>query len=171
MNTLHPGEPFPHLSADSIPHGHLELPQHIRAGCYGVILVYRAHWCGYSRNQLADFQKHLPDLEAAGGDLFALSTDSFENAKKTVQLLDLTFPVLYGMDGAKTAHALGAYHEHMRHVIQPAHFVLSLDHSIAHVLVSSGPMGFVSAEDSVRYVKDVRDHGLHVANIGRENLD
>jgi peroxiredoxin len=169
MYKLHPGELFPHLSADSIPHGHIELPGQIRTGRYGVILVYRAHWCSYSRHQLADFQNHLPDLEAAGAELFALSTDQFENAKKTVNLLNLSFPLLYGMDGAKTAHAIGAYYETMRHVMQPAHFVLDLDRTIAHVLVSSGPMGFVSAEDSVRYVKDVRDHGVHIANVGRDH--
>ena len=169
MNKLHPGEPFPHLTADSIPHGHVALPEQVRAGHFGVLVVYRAHWCGYSRHQLLDFQNHLPELEEAGGDLFALSTDSFQNAKKTVELLNLTFPVLYGMEGAKTAHILGAYHETLRNIIQPAHFVLDLDRTIAHVLVSSGPMGFVSAEDSVRYVKDVRDHGVHVANIGRDH--
>jgi peroxiredoxin len=169
MYKLHPGELFPHLSADSIPHGRIELPAAVRTGRYAVVLVYRAHWCGYSRHQLLDFQNHLPELEAAGGELFALSTDTFQNAKKTVELLSLSFPVLYGLDGAKTAHALGAYYETMRQVMQPAHFVLGLDHTLAHVLVSSGPMGFVGADDSVRYIKDVREHGVHVANIGRDH--
>jgi peroxiredoxin len=166
MHKLHPGEPFPFIAGDSIPHGRISLPERIRAGHYGVILVYRAHWCPYSRKQLADFQAHLGQLEEAGADLFALSTDPFERAKQTVELLNLTYSVMYGLDGAKTAQALGAYHEHLRDILQPAHFVLDLERNLSHVSVSSGPMGFVSAEDSVRYVRDVRMHGPHIANVG-----
>lgn len=106
---------------------------------------------------MADFQKHLGDLETAGGELFALSTDPFDKAKGTVELLGLTFPVLFGLEGAKTAALLGAFHETMRDIIQPANFVLNLDRSIAHLSIASGPIGRFAAEDAVRYVKSAKE--------------
>ncbi len=44
MQQLKNGDLFPALSAESVNHGRLTLPDDIAAGRYAVIIGYRAHW-------------------------------------------------------------------------------------------------------------------------------
>jgi len=44
MHRLNPGDAFPQLTAETVRHGTVSLPDQVRPGRYGVILVYRAHW-------------------------------------------------------------------------------------------------------------------------------
>lgn len=37
------GDRFPPLAFDTVQHGRVTLPDHF-AGCWGVVLLYRAHW-------------------------------------------------------------------------------------------------------------------------------
>ncbi len=97
---------------------------------------------------MADFQNHIEDLKALGTTVYALSTDPLDKAKSTVDKLHLTFPVLYGMDGPKTAELLGAWYEAKRNIIQPAAFILGPDRKILSVTYASGPVGRLVAKDA-----------------------
>ncbi len=44
MTQLNSGDAFPALSAESVNHGRISLPDAIPAGQYAVVLAYRAHW-------------------------------------------------------------------------------------------------------------------------------
>ena len=99
----------------------------------------------------------INDIEALGISVYALSTDSLEEAKATVEKHNVTFPVIYGMDGPKTAELLGSYYEERRNIIQPTAFLLGPDKKIMTYTLTSGPVGRLSAEDVVRLVKFYRD--------------
>lgn len=62
------------------------------------------------------------------------------------------FPVLYGMDGPRTAELLGAYYEERRNIIQPVGFILSPEKKILSVTTTSGPVGRLSARDVILLV-------------------
>ena len=84
--------------------------------------------------------------------MYALSTDSKEEAQQTVDKHQVRFPVLYGMDGPKTAELLGAYYEERRNIIQPVGFILSPENKIMSVTTTSGPVGRLSARDVILFV-------------------
>lgn len=84
--------------------------------------------------------------------MYALSTDSREEAQATVDKHQVKFPVLYGMDGPKTAEMLGSYYEEKRNIIQPTGFILTPDKTILSVTTTSGPVGRLSATDVILIV-------------------
>lgn len=84
--------------------------------------------------------------------VYALSTDPLDKATATVEKHDLQFPVLYGMDGPKTAELLGAFYEERRNIIQPINFILGPDRKIVSVTTSTGPVGRLTSEDVTRVV-------------------
>ena len=84
--------------------------------------------------------------------LYALSTDTREEAQQTVDKHQVRFPVLYGMDGPQSAELLGAYYEERRNIIQPVGFILSPEKKILSVTTASGPVGRLSARDVILLV-------------------
>jgi peroxiredoxin len=84
--------------------------------------------------------------------VYALSTDPLDKAQDTVNKLHLAFPVLYGLDGPKTAETLGAWYEERRNIIQPSAFILGPDRKILSVTHSSGPVGRLVAKDAERLI-------------------
>ena len=87
-------------------------------------------------------------MKATGAEVCALSTDSLDKAKSTVDKLHLTFPVLYGLDGPKTAETLGTWYEEKRNIIQPSAFILGPERKLLSVTYSSGPVGRLVAKDA-----------------------
>ncbi len=94
----------------------------------------------------------IGELEAADIPVYFLSTDTLEEAKATVDKHGATFPVIYGMDGPKTAELLGSYYEERRNIIQPTGFLLNPEKKIMSVTTSSGPVGRLTVEDILRVV-------------------
>ena len=105
---------------------------------------------------MADYQFHQGILEQAGVAVFALSTDPLEKASETVAKAGATFPVLYGVDGPKTAAAWGSYYEERRNILHATCFVLRPDRTIASATYSTGPVGRLVATDAVRIVNFYR---------------
>lgn len=100
---------------------------------------------------MADLEKHLGKLEELDAQVVALSSDTLEDARGTVEKLDLHFTVLYGLDAEATSRAIGCYtgaHEGEPHV-QPAAFVLGRDGTVAHAVYSSGKVGRLTADDAI----------------------
>lgn len=59
-----------------------------------VLIFYRGGWCPYCNAELAAYQKHLADFEAAGAKLAAITPELPEHAAKTAKRHKLGFPVL-----------------------------------------------------------------------------
>lgn len=96
---------------------------------------------------MADFAYVYDVIRALGAEVYALTTDSEEHVREVSERHGLKFPVLYGMDGPKTAELLDAWYEERRNIIQPADFLLLPDRTIGAMSFASGPLGrFTAAE-------------------------
>lgn len=59
-----------------------------------VVSFYRGVWCPYCNMELQALQGALPDLEALGASLVAVSPQTAVNSRKSVRQNDLSFPIL-----------------------------------------------------------------------------
>jgi peroxiredoxin len=102
---------------------------------------------------LADFQSHVDEFKKENVDILALSVDSLDKAKETVEKLHLTFPVAYGLEGPRDAEKIGAFWDEQRKIIQPANFVLDADKKVADASYSIGPIGRIVAADALSHIQ------------------
>jgi peroxiredoxin len=65
-----------------------------------VLTFYRGGWCPYCNLQLRAYQSALPEIEALGARLVAVSPEAPDNTLTTAQKNELAFPVLSDVDGA-----------------------------------------------------------------------
>lgn len=110
---------------------------------------------------MADFQQHKAEFDKLDTRIVALSSDTQEGARGTVERLGLDYPVLYGLDPDATSRTIGCYtgvHEGRRH-IQPAGFVLKPNGDIAHAVYSSGNVGRLTASDALTVLKELQKQG------------
>ncbi len=80
--TLSDPDGNPVSSADLLAHGPL------------VISFYRGVWCPYCNMELQALQETLPQFEALGAKLVAISPQNPVNSRKSVRQNNLTFPIL-----------------------------------------------------------------------------
>jgi peroxiredoxin len=59
-----------------------------------VMLFYRGQWCPHCNKQLSHFSDSLPLLTAKGAALLAITPETVENIKKTVDKTQTGFPVI-----------------------------------------------------------------------------
>ena len=59
-----------------------------------VIVFYRGGWCPYCNLELREWQRLLPQLQALGGTLVAISPQTPDNSLSTSEKNELAFPVL-----------------------------------------------------------------------------
>ncbi len=71
-----------------------------------VLVFYRGGWCPYCNLHLRGFQRLLPEFEASGAQLIAISPQLPDASLTTREKAELTFPVLSDV-GLHTARALG----------------------------------------------------------------
>ncbi|SDM93179.1 peroxiredoxin-like family protein [Sediminibacillus halophilus] len=68
-----------------------------------VLTFYRGGWCPFCNSQLKTYQKLLPDIEALGGRLIAVSPQSPDNTLSQQEKEELTFQVLSDTHGLVAA--------------------------------------------------------------------
>jgi len=71
-----------------------------------VVVFYRGGWCPFCNINLRYLQKHLAEIEAAGGTLVAVSPETPDNSLSTREKNELAFDVLSD-PGNKVARAFG----------------------------------------------------------------
>lgn len=71
-----------------------------------VISFYRGVWCPYCNMELQALQAALPDIEARGANLIAISPQTAPNSRKSQRDNKLTFPILSD-DKSRVAAAFG----------------------------------------------------------------
>ena len=157
MPVLHNGDSFPSLSLPAVGGGRLSLPADL-AGGYGVVLIYRGHWCPYCNAQLGAFGRATETLTALGTKVVALSVDNQAEASALVDRLRLPFPVGYGADAAAIAAVTGAYTSTDSRYLQSTGFVLGPDGRVEIAVYSSGAIGRLVPDDVAGYVRYVRAH-------------
>lgn len=102
---------------------------------------------------MADFQSQIDEFKKENVDILALSVDSLDKAKETVEKLRLTFPVAYGLEVPRDAEKIGAFWDDQKKIIQPANFVLDRDKKIADASYSIGPIGRMVAADALSHIQ------------------
>ena len=68
-----------------------------------VIVFYRGGWCPYCNMTLRAWQRHLPELQAMGASLVAISPQDADNSLSTQEKNELSFPVLSDSKGVAMA--------------------------------------------------------------------
>ena len=71
-----------------------------------VLTFYRGQWCPYCNLELRAYQKLLPQLQALGASLVAVSPQTPDNSLSTAEKNELNYPVLSDM-GLHVARAYG----------------------------------------------------------------
>jgi len=104
---------------------------------------------------LADYQAHLNEFEEAGAGILALSVDPLEKASGTVEELNLTFPVAYGLEVPRDADKIGAFWEDRRKILHATNFILDGSGTVLHACYATGPIGRIAASDALRSIRNV----------------
>ena len=71
----------------------ISLRDHLRRGPV-IITFYRGVWCPYCNLELQAYQRLLPEIRAAGGDLIAISPQTPDNSERTISSNAIDFEVL-----------------------------------------------------------------------------
>ena len=71
-----------------------------------VVSFYRGVWCPYCNMELQALQEALPEIEARGAGLVAVSPQTAPNSRKSQRDNKLTFPILSDVK-SEVAHAFG----------------------------------------------------------------
>lgn len=99
------GEPIPDVQVQTIAGQSVSLRSEV-AKKPTVLVFYRGGWCPFCNKQLADLRTTEPALAKMGYQLLAISTDSPENLKATLDKQQLTYTLLSDAD-TKAAQAFG----------------------------------------------------------------
>ena len=75
-----------------------------------IVTFYRGGWCPYCNLQLSAFQQILPDIEAAGASLVAISPEKPDDTLSTAEKNALAFDVLSDV-GQKVGRAFGLVYQ------------------------------------------------------------
>jgi peroxiredoxin len=75
-----------------------------------VVAFYRGGWCPFCNLELRAFQRLLPDIEAAGASLVAISPEKLDDSLSTAEKNSLTFEVLSDV-GQKVGRAFRLVYE------------------------------------------------------------
>jgi peroxiredoxin len=94
--------------------------------------------------QLADYQSHIEEFKKENVDVVALSVDPLDKARETVDKLQLTFPVAYGLEVPRDADKIGAFWEERRKIIHATNFILDSDKKACDASYSTAPSGVSS---------------------------
>jgi peroxiredoxin len=102
---------------------------------------------------LADFQSHVEEFKKENVDIVALSVDPLDKARETVDKLQLTFPVAYGLEAPRDADKIGAFWEERRKIIHATNFILDEDGKVVDASYSIGPIGRIVAADALSHIQ------------------
>lgn len=104
-NALKVGERFPGLTLGDQLGRPTELAQLLADGPL-VITFYRGGWCPYCNLELRAYQRVLPEIQALGARLVAVTPETPDNALSTAEKNDLAFTILSD-DHGRLADAVG----------------------------------------------------------------
>jgi len=95
----------------------------------------------------------MEEFKKENVDIVALAVDPLDKAKETVQKLQLTFPVAYGLEVPRDAEKIGAFWDQQRKIIHATDFVLDSDKKVVDASYSIGPIGRIVAADALSHIQ------------------
>jgi peroxiredoxin len=148
------GQVFPELKIPAVNGGTLSLPGDL-AGSYGVILIYRGHWCPFCNEQMAAFANASEALSQAGIKVIAFSVDDEAAAAEFVEKHHIPFRMGHSANVETVVGATGAYEMQFPtrgHFLETTGFVLAPDGTVVNAVYSSRAIGRLVPSDVIRLV-------------------
>lgn len=155
---LQNGQIFPSLEIPAIGGGFLKLPGDL-AGSYGVVLIYRGHWCPFCNEQMAAFASAFETLSQQGIKLVAFSIDDETATKEFIAKHSIPFAMGHSANIEAVIDATGAYESTFPtggRFLETTGFVLSPDGTVVTAVYSSRAIGRLVPSDVVRLVAFMR---------------
>ena len=87
------GDIAPDFSAKDQDGKTISLKESLRTGPV-IMLFYRGQWCPYCNKQMSRYSDSLSILTAKGASVLAITPETAENVKKTIEKTKSTFPLL-----------------------------------------------------------------------------
>jgi peroxiredoxin len=157
MPLLAPGDRFPSLTVSLLGGGSLVLPDALH-GHFGVVLLYRGHWCPYCNAQLKAFQRSHDRLAELDTKVVALSVEDETTTRTLADKHGLTFPLGHSADADGISEATGAFVNEDPKYLQSTGFVLDADGKVVVSVYSSGAIGRLVPEDVTGLIRYLREH-------------
>lgn len=154
MPLLQNGQIFPQLEIPAIGGGTLDLP-HDLAGAYGVVLIYRGHWCPFCNEQMASFAGAAEALEKEGIKVVAFSVDDVASTEEFIAKHHIPFRMGHSAQIEAITAATGAYqnqHPVRGQFLENTGFVLDPDGAVVNGVYSSRAIGRLVPNDVIRLV-------------------
>lgn len=85
--------------------------------------------------------------------MIAASSDSPEDAQKSVERKRLTFPIAYGLDARAFAAMTGAFFDDVRGFINATGFILRPDGKVDKAVYSTGQIGRFTPADTLSIIE------------------
>jgi len=104
-NSLTQGDRIPEFTLPNATGGQVTISELLASGPV-VISFYRGGWCPYCNLELRALQQALPDIQAQGATLVAISPQTPDNSLSTAEKHDLSFEVLSDV-GNRVARQFG----------------------------------------------------------------
>ena len=145
---------FPDLKMPAVGGGSLHLPTDF-AGSYGVILIYRGHWCPFCNEQIAAFAGASEALSQAGIKVVAFSVDDEAATAAFADKHHVTFPMGHSANVDAVVAATGAYDTTFPargHFLETTGFVLAPNGTLVNAVYSSRAIGRLVPSDVIRLV-------------------
>lgn len=79
--------------------------------------------------------------------------DTEEEAQKTIEECELSFPVGYGADCKEISSLTGCFYEERRQILHSTGYVVQPDGTIAVAVYSTGPIGRLVWQDVLNLVQ------------------
>lgn len=155
---LQNGTIFPALELPRLGGGTLKIPEEL-AGSYGVVLIYRGHWCPFCNEQIAAFTESFKALSEAGIKVVAFSIDGEAETQAFAAKHAVPFALGHSADAATIVERTGAYDANFPtrgHFLENTGFVLAPDGSVVTAVYSSRAIGRLVPGDVIRLVAFMR---------------
>lgn len=154
MPRLQNGQPFPRLEVPAVGGGTLALPSDL-AGSYGVILVYRGHWCPFCNEQMARFAGASEALAAEAIRVVAFSIDDEATTKAFAEKNSVSFKMGHSANIDVVVAATGAYESARPPIgrfLESTNFILAPDGTVVTAVYSSRAIGRLTPSEVIRFV-------------------
>ena len=155
---LNNGDIFPAITIPQLGGGTLSLPDAL-AGSYGVVLIYRGHWCPFCNEQIAAFVDAFGALSQAEIKVAAFSVDGEGDTAAFAEKHHVPFAMGHSADPDQIVAATGAYDATFPtrgRFLENTGFVLAPDGSIVTAVYSSRAIGRLQPGDVIRLVAFMR---------------
>ncbi|KAA3509828.1 redoxin domain-containing protein [Agrobacterium vitis] len=154
MPMLQNDQTFPDIEIPAVGGGVIHLPSDL-GGSYGVVLIYRGHWCPFCNEQVAAFVAASDALQKEGIKVVAFSVDDEAETKDFIAKHAIPFKMGHSADLEAIVAAVGAYQNNAPargRFLENTGFVLAPDGSVVNAVYSSRAIGRLVPSDVIRLV-------------------